>query len=322
MPHPPEPISMIRPPIALLLVLTWLVLSGLVPVVASCGGSPDRSGAGTHDKVSVVATTTQTADFARVIGGGDATVYDVIRANVDPHDYEPSPADLDAIAKADVIVKNGVGLERWLDPTIRSAESKAIVVDSSKGVKIRRGNGEEDRAGDPHIWHNPQNAIVMVTNIEKAFEKSDPARREDFRRNLAAYVGQLNALDADIAAQIGSLTDKKLVTNHDAFGYYVDHFGLQFVGSIIPSFDTSAELSARDISDLVARIRSTGTTTVFSEHSLPPKTARALAREAGVDVVAGADSLYGDSLGPAGSTGDTYLKMERHNTREIVDHLR
>ena len=91
----------------------------------------------------------------------------------------------------------------------------------------------------------------MVTNIEKAFEKSDPARREDFRRNLAAYVGQLNALDADIAAQIGSLTDKKLVTNHDAFGYYVDHFGLQFVGSIIPSFDTSAELSARDISDLV-----------------------------------------------------------------------
>ena len=94
--------------------------------------------------MSVVATTTQTADFARVIGGGDATVYDVIRANVDPHDYEPSPADLDAIAKADVIVKNGVGLERWLDPTIRSAESKAIVVDSSKGVKIRRGNGEED----------------------------------------------------------------------------------------------------------------------------------------------------------------------------------
>jgi ABC-type Zn uptake system ZnuABC Zn-binding protein ZnuA len=117
------------------------------------------------------------------------------------------------------------------------------------------------------------------------------------------------------------LANKKLVTNHDAFGYYIDRYGLQFVGSIIPSFDTSAELSGRDIRDLVAKIKATKVKAVFSETSLPPKTAETIGREAGVKVVEGEDALYGDSLGPAGSDGDTYLKMIRHNTRTIVSNL-
>jgi len=118
------------------------------------------------------------------------------------------------------------------------------------------------------------------------------------------------------------LANKQLVTNHDAFGYYVARYGLDFVGSIIPSFDSQAELSAADIAGVVKRIRATGVKAVFSETSLPPKTAEAIGRDAGVTVVAGDDALYGDSLGPPGSDGDTYLKMLRHNTREIVEHLR
>jgi zinc/manganese transport system substrate-binding protein len=115
--------------------------------------------------------------------------------------------------------------------------------------------------------------------------------------------------------------DRKLVTNHDAFGYYIDRYQLEFVGSIIPSFDTSAELSAKDVDDIVAKIKQTGTKAVFSESSLPPKTAEAIARQAGVKVVAGEDALYGDTLGPEGSAGDTYLKMETHNTDTIVKAL-
>jgi zinc/manganese transport system substrate-binding protein/manganese/iron transport system substrate-binding protein len=163
---------------------------------------------------------------------------------------------------------------------------------------------------------------MMVTTIEKALEKAHPADAATFRANLASYKDTLTKLDADIKSQVDTLTNKKLVTNHDAFGYYVDRYGLEFVGSIIPSFDTSAELSARDTQDIVAKIRATGTKAVFSESSLPPKTAETIGAEAGVKVIAGENSLYGDTLGPPGSDGDTYVKMERHNTRVIVDNLR
>jgi zinc/manganese transport system substrate-binding protein/manganese/iron transport system substrate-binding protein len=272
--------------------------------------------------VSVVTTTTQLTDFAKVIGGDHVKVYGVLKANVDPHDYEPSPADLDAIGKADVLFKNGVGLEKWFDQVILSANPKAKVIDASQGVTVRQGQGDKEKLGDPHIWHNPQNAIIIATTVERALESTDPGSKAAFQRNLADYTAELNRLDADIKAQIDSLTNKKVVTNHDAFGYFIDHYGLDYVGAIIPSFDTSAELSARDISGIVAKIKSTGTRTVFSESSLPPKTAEAIGKEAGVKVVAGEDALYGDTLGPEGSDGETYLKMERHNTKVIVDNLR
>src|SRR5207237_467160 len=153
--------------------------------------------------------------------------------------------------------------------------------------------GDEEKEGDPHIWHNPLNAAMMVTTIEKALEKADQDDAGTFQANLASYKDTLTKLDADIKGQIDTLTNKKLVTNHDAFGYYVDHYGLDFVGSIIPSFDTSAELSAKDTRDIVAKIKATGTKAVFSESSLPPKTAETIGAEAGVKVIAGEDSLYG-----------------------------
>lgn len=268
--------------------------------------------------LQVVATTTQVADFSRIVGGNRAQVYGILKPNVDPHDYEPSPADAQALAKADLIVENGVGLEKWLDPLIKSAAPKAKVVDASQGVKIREVDGERD----PHIWHNPQDAKIMVENIGRAMEAADPAAAQEYEANARAYQARLDTLDAAIAAQIDTLTNKKLVTNHDAFGYYVDRYGLVFVGSIIPSFDTSAELSAKDLQDIVAKIKAQHVKAVFSESSLPPKTAEAIAKQAGVKVVAGKDALYGDSLGPPGSEGATYLQMEEHNTKVIVENLR
>jgi zinc/manganese transport system substrate-binding protein/manganese/iron transport system substrate-binding protein len=291
-------------------------------VLAACGSDSQSSSAASSGGrvLDVVTTTTQLTDFAWNVGGDNVKVYAVLKANVDPHDYEPTPADLDAIAKADVIVKNGVGLEKWFDDTIKSASPKGTIVDTSRGVTIRRGSNAE-AAGDPHIWHNPQNVKIMIGNIAAAFEAADASAKAAFEQNRTNYAATLDALDADIKAKIDSLANKKLVTNHDAFGYYVDHYGLEFVGSAIPSFDTQAELSPADINDLVAKIKAQGVKAVFSESSLPPKTAEAIASEAGVKVVAGEDSLYGDTLGPPGSDGDTYLQMEEHNTKEIVDNL-
>jgi ABC-type Zn uptake system ZnuABC Zn-binding protein ZnuA len=233
---------------------------------SSSTGSSTSSG---DHVLRVVTTTTQLTDFARVIGGDRVSVYGVLKANVDPHDYEPTPADIDAIARADVVIQNGVGLERWFASTIESASPRGILVDASQGVTLRFGEGGE---ADPHIWHNPQNAKIMVADIARAFESADPADAAGFEQRLAAYQGQLDGLDADIRSQLSTLTNKALVTNHDAFGYYVDHYGLDFVGAVIPSFDSQAELSPKDINDLVAKIKATGTKAIFSEASLPPKT--------------------------------------------------
>jgi len=299
-------------------LLALLVVAGAV--TASCGA--DHADAKSGKMLKVVATTTQLTDFTRIVAGSRADVYDVVRANVDAHDFEPSPADIEAIRDADVVIQNGVGLEKWLKPTIDSAVPRGQIVDASKGVKVRAGTGAEEKEGDPHIWFAPGNAKIMVANVTKALVAADPPGASTYETNRDAYDTQLDGLDREIASELSALTNRKLVTNHDAFGYYVDRYGLQFVGSVIPSFDTQAELSSRDISDLVAKIRSEGVKAVFSEASLPPKTAAAIASQAGVKIVQGDDALFGDSLGPPGSDGDTYLKMQRHNTKVIVENLR
>ncbi|MEV4455642.1 metal ABC transporter substrate-binding protein [Microbispora sp. NPDC049633] len=324
------------------LVRTLSSAALLVLFAAACGGAQKPSDSsdpalGPAQPLKVVATTTQVADFARNVGGDRITVHQLLKPNVDPHDYEPSPADMRAIGEADVLVKNGVGLEKWLDETISAAGFDGTVVDASRGVQIRMGSGEgheeghgeeghdhDESEGDPHIWHNPLNVKTMVATIETAFAAADPPDAAVYQANRVAYDAKLDALDADIARKIESVPPdrRKLVTNHDAFGYYLDRYKLTFVGSIIPSFDTSAELSAKQVSDLVAEIRTTGVAAIFSEASLPPKTAEAIGREAGVKVVAGEDALYGDSLGPEGSAGATYLQMEEHNTDTIVNALR
>jgi ABC-type Zn uptake system ZnuABC Zn-binding protein ZnuA len=302
---------------------TSLILAACLAVAAGCGGAASKaSEQGSVDgRLPVATTTTQLTDFARAVGGDLVDVYGILKPNVDAHDFEPAPGDIAKLARAKVIIKNGVGLEEWFDSTIKNAGSKATIVEASTGVRVRQGEQSPDGEGDPHIWQDPRNAKVMVHNIAVALAAADPAHRADYEANEAAYAAELDRLDAEIAAEIAGLPNRKIVTNHDAFHYYVDRYGLEFVGSIIPSFDSQAELSAQDISSIVRVVTSAGVKAVFSETSLPPKTAETIARDAGVRVVAGEDSLYGDSLGPPGSAGDTYLKMLRHNTRVIVENL-
>ncbi|WP_307813035.1 metal ABC transporter substrate-binding protein [Micromonospora coerulea] len=294
---------------------------------AGCGADTDTATptAAKNGTIAVVATTPEVADFTRNIGGDAVGVTQIIKPNVDPHDYEPTPADIQAIGAAKLVIKNGVGLEEWLDDTITSAGFKGTVVDTSQGVALRKGDpgNEEMKDGDPHVWHNPRNAKTMAENIEKALISADPGHADAYRANFQAYAAKLDKLDADNERKFAALPadDRKLVTNHDAFGYYIDRYRLQFIGSVIPSLDTSAELSATQINDLVAKIKATGTKAIFSESSLPPKAAEAIARQAGVKVVGGEDALYGDSLGPDGTPQGTYLGAEEHNTDTIVAAL-
>ncbi|WP_407661242.1 metal ABC transporter substrate-binding protein [Frankia nepalensis] len=303
-------------------------------LLAGCGGSGgDGSASGPGGQLRVVATTTQAGDFSRVIGGDLVEVTQLVKPNVDPHDFEPSPADLDAIAEADVLVTNGVGLESWLDDAVEAAGFDGTRVVMADGVTLREGgheHGDEDEEHadehehDPHVWHDPRNAKIMVAGIERAFAAADPENTGNYLANLTAYTVELDELDRYTEAQIATIPEDQrlLVTNHDSFGYYTARYGITYVGAVIPSFDTSAELSGQAIQEIVAKIRATGAKAVFSESSLSPKTADTIGREADVTVIAGEDSLYADSLGPPGSAGGTYLTAERHNTDVIVAALR
>jgi ABC-type Zn uptake system ZnuABC Zn-binding protein ZnuA len=299
------------------LALGLLTLSLLLAV--ACG---DSAGSSARDApLQVVTTTTVLTDFATEIGGDRVGVYGVIKPNVDAHDYEPSAKDLDAMRSAQVIVRNGVDLEAWFDDTATASGTKATVVDASTGITIRSADDQGDDEGDPHVWHDPRNAKQMVATMLAAFVAADPAGSAIYVANASRYSAELDALDAEIEAKIATLTNKKLVTNHDAFGYYVDRYGLEFVGSIIPSFESSAEVSAAELADLVDEIETQGVKAVFAESSLPSKVVKTIADEAGVKVVDGEGALYGDGLGTAKSPGGTYLAMMRHNTATIVDNL-
>jgi ABC-type Zn uptake system ZnuABC Zn-binding protein ZnuA len=295
-----------------------LLAAALVAALAAgCSGRGNGPGDAEGGALRVVATTTQLADFAANVGGDRVAVRSLLQPGVDAHDYDPSPADIDTLARADLVVRNGVGLEDWLDDTIEGSGFKGRVVDASQGVRLRQVGGEPD----PHIWQDPGNALTMAANVERGLAEADPEAAATFAANLADYGGQLRALDAEVERRLDSLANRRVVTNHDAFGYYLDRYGLELVGSVIPSFDSSAELSGRDIRDLVAKVRATGVEAIFSEAALPPKAAQTIASEAGVKVVTGEDALYGDALGPPGSDADTYVKMIRHNTATIVSNL-
>ena len=301
--------------------------------LGACGTS---DAPGSSGKPLVVVTTTQLADFAGIVGAGDVEVYALLRPNVDAHDFEISPADLDALNRADVILENGQGLEPWLDDAVGAAGADARVVDTSRGAHLidtgdegREGEDDRDHDGhehdhgdvNPHLWLDPTNAEVMVDHTANALADIAPDAADDIEARAGAYTAELVELDAWITEQIATLDDPKLVTDHEAFAYYVERYRLTHVGSVIPSFDSAAEVSTGDLNDLADAIEREGVRAIFTEQSLPPKAAEALARRTGVEVVSGNDGLYGDSLGPEGSGGDTYLDMMRHNTRSIVEHL-
>lgn len=274
-------------------------------------------------KLRVVATTTQVSALTQIVGGNKIEFSGILKANVDPHEYEPTPDDVRNFANAQIIFINGVGLEKWLDKTIQNSGTKATMVDTSKGVPFHKGKGDDGKEeADPHIWHSVPNAIIMLNNIRDGLSQMDPANAETYKANAAACEKKLNDLDKYIKEQIATipLAKRKLVSNHDTFGYYVERYGLTFVGSIIPSMDTNYQPSAKELTNLVKAIKAEGVKAIFIESSVNPALAKQIAQEAGVKVVDGA--LYGDTLGPPGGGADTLDGMLKRNTDLIVSNLK
>lgn len=289
------------------------VVLAVALLVAGCGSSSS----GKPGAIRVVATTTQLGDLVREIGGDAVDVHQILRANTDPHDYEPRPRDIQRTAEAKVVVKSGDGLDGWIGEVIDNAGGSPDVLDAGAGRPVTRP-GEDGDGTDPHWWHDPRNVEFAIGRIRDALVRADPAQRAMIQRSAAAYLRKVQAMDAGIAACFDRVpvAERKLVTDHDAFNYFAARYGIDVVGAVIPSQTTQAQPSAGDLADLVATIRRENVKAIFPESSINSKLADAIARETG----ARSDlELYGDTLGPAGSSGDTYIKMMQANADAMVD---
>lgn len=287
--------------------ISVVLLIGSAMYWFGCGNGESSDGA----DITVIASTTQLADLADNVTGDRAEVIGVLSANSDPHEYEPRPSDAEALIDADLILKSGGDLDLWLDQLVESSGSDApelVLLD-----EVRVIDGE-----DPHWWQDPLNAISAVEGIRDELISIDPGGRRVYEAKAGAYIEQLEQLDREVQACMDQIpeSDRRLVTSHDALGYYADRYGIEVVGAAIPALTTQAQASAGETAELVDTIRDTGVSTIFPEAGVSAELEDAIANEANATI---GGELWADALGPEGSDGATYIGAIESNTERLVD---
>jgi len=302
-----------------LLFIAMLLLNACQPAPA-----PEKQVQG----LKVLATETFLADIAQNVAGKRLTVEALLPVGVDPHAFEPTPRDIARIAGCDLLIINGAGFEQWLEKTLVAAGGKHTVIEASAGLASRTPReGEqavledEHGASDPHFWLDPLNVVHYVENIRAALIQADPQGEEIYTQNAQAYIEQLKQLDAWIAAQVEQIPQdrRRIVTNHESFGYFADRYGFEIIGAVVPNVSSSAAPSAQQLARLVDSIRSANAPAIFLETGSNPQLANQIAQETGIKVVS---NLYTHSISEAGGEAPTYLEMMRANTRKIVEALK
>lgn len=314
-----------------IIVLVILALAALVGACTPTGGPAD-------DRLRVVATTTQVGSVAAEVGGDDIHLTTLLTPGVEAHDYEMTPADAAALEEADVVLISGAGLEDWLEDALAATSHDDRVHDLSDGVELRTPSGDEpahdhdadaphdddphedeahDGELDPHYWLAAEPAMTMVANVRDALSAADPDRAGAYAERAEELIGRLRTADAEVRALIDGIPEerRRIVTDHDALGYFIEAYGLTYVGSIFPSLDVSTEPSARHLEELIHVIRDEGVVAIFSESAVNPRLARAISDETDARLVE--EPLYTDSLGPPESGAETLDGMLLHNARVI-----
>ena len=272
------------------------------------------------EKLRVVTTTGIVGDVVKNVAGDRVELTTLIGPGQDPHTYQPTPRDIAAIESAHVVFINGFHLEEGLESTIDAAAGKnSPVVSVSAGVQPRPSSTGDHAAGDPHVWFDPANVKRWTDNIEATLSALDPANATAYRESAAAYSRQLDELDAQIRDRVALIPPerRKLVTDHEALGFFADRYGFQVLGAVIPSVSTSAEPSAGDLAALVKVIRAQGVPAIFVGTTTSPKVSDLVARETGAQVL----PIHTGETGAAGSGAETYLGMMRANVDTIVAGL-
>lgn len=277
------------------------------------------------ERLDVVASFSVLGDMVATIGGDKVDVHVLVGPDGDTHVYQPTPADAETIAKADLVVVNGLGLEGFITRLLGAAEYKGPVVTAAAAVKPRTGFVEEEEEGgaaageehdhtfdgvDPHAWQSLKNGELFAAAIRDGLCKVDAADCPAFTKRTASYVAEMDKIDAAARKRFSAIPEKRrvVVTSHDAFGYFGDAYGIKFMAP--QGLSTESEPGAAAVASIVRQIRETGVTTLFLENISDPRLMEQIASETGVRV---GDPLYSDALSPPDGPAPTYLTMMRRN---------
>jgi zinc/manganese transport system substrate-binding protein len=276
--------------------------------------------AAAQDKLPVVATFSILADFAKEVGGDKVSVTALVGPDSDAHAFSPSPAEARRLADAKVVLTNGFGFEGWLARLVKASGSKAVLVIATNGIKPRALAGD-DRGhahDDPHAWQSIANAKVYAANIREALTKADPANAAAYAANATAYLAKLDALEGEVKAAVAAIPPerRKIITTHDAFGYFAAAYGVQFIAP--QGVSTEADVSAKDVAKIIRQIRAQKIPALFMENVTDSALMRRIAEESGAKV---GGKLYSDALSKPNGPAPTYLDMMRYNLRQLTAAL-
>jgi zinc/manganese transport system substrate-binding protein len=268
------------------------------------------------DKIDAVATFSILADLVTNVGGDRVNVTALVAPNGDAHVYAPTPADSKKLAAAKIVFTNGLGFEGWIDRLVKASGTKAAVAVASKGVKARID--EDEHKTDPHAWQSVANTKIYVGNIRDALVKADPAGKDSYEANAKSYLAKLDALETDVKKAIDSIPRerRKIITTHDAFGYFGATYGMEFIAP--QGVSTDSEASARDIAKIITQIKKQKVPAVFLENITDDRLLKRIASESGAKI---GGKVYSDALSEAGGPAATYIDMMRNNIRQFTAAL-
>jgi zinc/manganese transport system substrate-binding protein len=277
--------------------------------------------AAAQEKVKVVASFSILADFVKNVGGDRLDLVSLVGANGDAHVYAPSPADAKKIADAKLVFVNGLGFEGWMSRLVKASGTKATVVTVTKGMRSRKmegGQGHAHEDADPHAWQSIANAKVYVGNIRDALIAADPAGQGAYETNATGYLAKLDALETEVKATIGKIPAdrRRIITTHDAFGYFHDAYGIDFIAPV--GVSTDSEASARDIARIITQIKKQKIPAVFMENISDPRLVKRIADETGAKI---GGTLFSDALSDDKGPAPSYLEMIRNNIRQFSTAL-
>ena len=289
----------------------------------ACGGAPNPSATAPNDTYRVITTTSVFADLAKMALGDAAYIESIVPAGIDVHTFQPSPSDVEKIQSADLIIANGLGLDGWIGSLIEaSGKSGVDTLLLGEGLDQESGwvylsNAETSGALDPHVWLDPKGAILYVQHIADRVSRDAPDLAQRIAASSADGVNSIAAVDQDLATEFAAIdpSRRKIVTMHDAFGYFARAYDIQIVGVAVAA--PGQDPSAQEIRALIDAIRAAGVTALFSEVQLPSKVLDQIAAETGTTVL---QDLYSDALGAA--PADSYLGLMRTNADAILGAMR
>ena len=265
--------------------------------------------------IKAVASFSTLGDMVQRVGGDRIELTTIVGPNADTHVYEPKPSDAAALKSAQLFFVNGLGFEGWLNRLVEATRFTGTVVTASEGVKTHQMDEDGETVTDPHAWQSLGNGVLYVENIRAALCAADADGCATYTANAATYTAEIEALDKDVRAQIEVVpaTDRKVITSHDAFGYFAEAYGVEFLAP--EGISTESEASAADVAKLIQQVRQQGAKALFIENMADPRLIRQIADETGAKL---GGALYADALSKPDEGAATYLDMFRHNIALLV----